>query len=149
VNAVVRAIFIKPKRGGRSVPVEFVEAVAGGFKGDHNIGSSRRRQILLMSGSVLDELGIEPGAISENVVVDGIDVMTLKEGQQLRLGRALVAVTIPCDPCIQMERVRAGLQQELQGRRGMFVKVLTPGLVRVGDRMAPAIDELGELYVAE
>ena len=83
----------------------------------------------------MDELQIEPGAIYENVVVDGIDVMTLQEGQQLRLGSALVAVTIPCEPCSQLDRVRGGLRDNIENRRGMFVKVLEPGTVRVGDAL--------------
>ena len=86
-----------------------------------------------MFGNVLDELHVEPGAIYENVVVDGIDIMALEEGQRLRLGEALVDVTIPCEPCIQMDRVRPGLQNALDSRRGMFVKVVSPGIVRVGD----------------
>jgi MOSC domain-containing protein YiiM len=85
----------------------------------------------------LDELNLQPGAIYENVVLDGIDVMSLQEGQEFRLGEALVAVTIPCEPCIQMERLRSGLQDALQHRRGMFVKVLVPGTVRVGDQLTP------------
>jgi MOSC domain-containing protein YiiM len=81
----------------------------------------------------MDELDLEPGAIYENVVIDGLDVMALAEGQQLQLGDVVVSVTIPCDPCIQMDRVRHGLQRELQRRRGMFVKVIVPGTVNVGD----------------
>jgi MOSC domain-containing protein YiiM len=135
VGATVRALFIKPAKGGRSVPLQSVQAVAGGFDGDHHGGFTKRRQILLMSGSVLDELHLDPGAIYENVVVDGLDVMALKQGQQLQLGEALVSVTIPCDPCMQMDRVRNGLQDALRHRRGMFVKVLAPGTVRVGDRV--------------
>jgi MOSC domain-containing protein YiiM len=69
------------------------------------------------------------------VVIDGIDVMALNNGQQLRLGDVVVSVTIPCEPCIQMERVRRGLQEALSDRRGMFVRVLSPGIVRVGDRV--------------
>ena len=136
--ATVRALFIKRERGGQSIPLESVKALPGGFDGDHHIGS-RRRQILLMSGSVLDELHVVPGDVSENVVVDGMNVMTLKEGQQLQLGEALVSVTIPCDPCIQMDRIRNGLQDDLQHRRGMFVKVLTPGTVRVGDAVEEVV----------
>jgi MOSC domain-containing protein YiiM len=131
----VRAIFIKPAQGQRTVSLPYVKAVEGGFEGDHHTGSSKRRQILLMSGSVLDELGVEPGTIHENVVIDGLDVMTLEKGRQLRLGDAVVSVTIPCEPCVQMDRVRYGLQEALQNRRGMFVKVLVPGMVRVGDRL--------------
>jgi MOSC domain-containing protein YiiM len=131
----VRAIFIKPAQGRRAVSLPYVQAVEGGFEGDHHTGSSKRRQILLMSGSVLDELGVEPGAIHENVVIDGLDVMALEKGRQLRLGDAVVSVTIPCEPCVQMDRVRYGLQESLENRRGMFVKVLVPGMVRVGDRL--------------
>jgi len=112
-------------------------AVLGGFEGDHHTGSSRRRQILLLSGNILDELKLQPGTIYENVVLDGIDVMSLQEGQEFLLGEAVVAVTIPCEPCIQMERIRSGLGDALQDRRGMFVKVLVPGTVRVGDQLTP------------
>jgi molybdopterin adenylyltransferase len=117
--------------------VPAAEAVPGGFDGDHHTGHSKRRQILLLSGRVLDELQVNPGDISENVVVDGIDVMSLKEGQKLRLGDAQVMVTIPCEPCMQMDRVRPGLQDALQYRRGMFVSVVSPGTVRVGDCVEP------------
>jgi len=135
VEATVRAILIKAKKGAQSVSLGAVQAVTGGFDGDHHMGSSKRRQILLISGSVLDELNLEPGAIYENIVVDGMDVMALQEGQELRLGDVLVEVTIPCEPCIQMDRVRYGLQKALEGRRGMFVRVIAPGTVRVGDRV--------------
>lgn len=135
VQGIVRAIFIKPEKGGKAMPLQSVEAVAGGFAGDYHAGASKRRQILLISSSILNELNIEPGAIYENVVVDGLDVMALQEGQQLRLGDALVSVTVPCEPCIQMDRVRRGLQDALQNRRGMFVRVIAPGVVRVRDRV--------------
>lgn len=133
VNATIRALFIKSGKGRRSVSLPEVQAIKGGFDGDRHAGTVRSRQVLLISGSVLDELELEPGAVQENVVVDGLDVMGLEEGQQLRLGDALVSVTIPCEPCIQMERLRAGLRQALENRRGMFVKVVSPGKVRVGD----------------
>ena len=129
----VRALFIKPEKGGRAVSLKSVQVIAGGLDGDRHAGHSKRRQILLLSGSVLDELHIEPGTISENVVIDGLDVMALQQGQELRMGEAVVSVTIPCDPCIQMDRIRYGLQDALQYRRGMFVKVVAPGIVRVGD----------------
>ena len=133
MKGTVRALFVKREKGGESIALPEVQAVTGGFAGDYHTGSSTRRQILLMSGSIMDELNLQPGAIYENVVVDGIDVMALKEGQQLQIGEALVSVTIPCEPCIQMDRVRRGLQGALQDRRGIFVKVVTPGLVRISD----------------
>ncbi len=129
----VRALFIKPEKGAKSVPKDSVRAGLEGFDGDHHTGNSKRRQILLMSGSVIDQLRLQPGNMYENVVVDGLDVMAFREGQRLRLGDALVAVTIPCEPCMQMERLRTGLKEALRNRRGMFVTVLEPGNVRLGD----------------
>ncbi len=129
----VRALFVKPEKGGTLVRLTSVEATPTGFGGDYHSGRMARRQILLISGHVLNELDVEPGAIDENVVVDDLDVMSLTEGQQLRLGEALVAVTIPCEPCAQTNRIRHGLKEALKGRRGMFVKVVAPGAVRVGD----------------
>ncbi|PYS02844.1 MAG: MOSC domain-containing protein [Acidobacteria bacterium] len=133
MNGTVRALFVKLEKGAKSVPRDSVQAGLGGFDGDHHTENSKRRQILLISGSVIDQLHLQPGNVYENVVVDGLDVMTLREGQRLRLGDALVAVTIPCEPCIQMERMRTGLQEALRNQRGMFVTVLEPGIVRVGD----------------
>jgi MOSC domain-containing protein YiiM len=133
VHAAVRAILIKKHKDGPSVSLDSVQVIGGGLTGDHHAGISRQRQILLLSGSVLDELNLTPGSISENLVIDGIDVMGLQKGQSLRLGQATVTVTIPCEPCIQMDRVRAGLRESLQNRRGMFVRVLVEGMVRVGD----------------
>src|SRR6516164_9816898 len=133
MKGTVRALFVKREKGGASIPLPEVQAVTGGFAGDYHTGSSTRRQILLMSGSIMDELNLPPGAIYENVVVDGIDVMALTEGQQLQMGEALVSVTIPCEPCVQMDRVRHGLQDSLQNRRGIFATVLKPGLIRISD----------------
>jgi MOSC domain-containing protein YiiM len=133
MRGTIRALFVKPEKGKDSISLPEVHADDGGLNGDHHKGSSRKRQILLMSGSVMDQLGLPPGTISENVIVDGIDVMSLQEGQQLQLGGARVSVTLPCEPCIQMERVRRGLLDALQNRRGMFVRVITPGLVKVSD----------------
>ena len=133
LQATVRALFVKPEKGTTPVPLTSVEVTPTGFGGDHHSRRTTRRQILLISGSVLNELDLEPGAIDENVVVDGMDVMSLTEGQQLLLGDALVAVTFPCEPCARMDHVRHGLKNELTDRRGIFVEVVAPGAVRVGD----------------
>jgi MOSC domain-containing protein YiiM len=129
----VRSLSIKVEKGAKSLFRESVQVTPGGLDGDHHMGHSRRRQILLLSSSLLDELELEPGDLYENVVVDGIDVMSLQEGQSLWLGDALVEVTVPCEPCTHMDRVRPGLREQLKDRRGMFVRVIEPGIVRVGD----------------
>ena len=131
----VRSLSLKLERGAKSVFKEVVQVTPHGFAGDYHTGTSRRRQILLLSGKLLDDFKLQPGDIYENAVIDGMDVMSLREGQELRLGTARVAVTIPCEPCTHMDRIRPGLQEALQACRGMFVRVLEPGVVRVGDTL--------------
>ena len=129
----VRALFVTPERKAKPVSLQSAVAAQGGFEGDYHSTKQTRRQILMVSGVVLDEFALQAGALFENVTIDGVDVMQLNEGQQLRLGDALVEVTVPCEPCIQMERVKQGLKEAVRDRRGMFVRVLLPGAVRVGD----------------
>ncbi len=133
MDGTIRALFVKSEKHAKSTARDVVQVTPQGFDGDHHAGHSKRRQILMVSGEILDELNLNPGDVYENVVVDGMDVMSLREGQALRIGGALVAVTIPCEPCRQMDRLRPGLQERLKNCRGMFVEVLEPGVVRVGD----------------
>jgi MOSC domain-containing protein YiiM len=135
MNGTVRALFIaRGKEKHENVPSASV--IETGFEGDYHSRSAGRRQILLMSSSILSDLQLDPGAVFENAVIDGFDVMGLAGGQQLRLGTATVEVSVPCEPCGRMERVRTGLKHAIQNRRGMFVKVVTPGLVNVGDAVS-------------
>ena len=89
----------------------------------------------MLSREVLEEFDLVPGRLSENLVIDGVDVMRLATGQQVHIGETVLEVTSECEPCVQMDRIRPGLRQKLQGKRGMFAIVVTPGTIRVGDRV--------------
>ncbi len=133
MEATVHALFVAPAKKAKSIPVSMVMAALTGFEGDHHMSATSRRQILMVSLDVLREFELQPGSLCENVVVDGVDVMALVEGQRVRIGEALLEVTSPCEPCGQMDRIRSGLKASLRDRRGMFVKVLSAGVIRVGD----------------
>lgn len=136
MQGVVRSLFIAPEKKASPVAVPAIQATETGFAGDYHTRSSKpagRRQILMISSEVLAELDLRPGSVKENVVVEGLDVMALPPGERLKMGGALVEVTIPCEPCIQMDRLRPGLRTALRNRRGMFVRVISPGEIRVGD----------------
>jgi MOSC domain-containing protein YiiM len=131
----VQALFVTRRKKAAPVRLEEVQLSAQGFEGDFHAEMANSRQILMVSGSVLEDLGVTPGSLSENIVIDNLDVMTLEKGRRLSIGDAVLEVTIPCEPCIQMERIRKGLQVALNGKRGMFAKVFTSGTIRVGDRV--------------
>ena len=71
--------------------------------------------------------------IRENVTVEGVDVHDWPIGQQVRVGEAVFAITMVCDPCHKMDVLREGLRAELEGKRGMLAVVVEGGEVAVGD----------------
>jgi MOSC domain-containing protein YiiM len=106
-----------------------------GIEGDKHAVATSHRQVLLADQEALDEVGVEPGTIKENLTVEGLHVMGLPAGTRIRLGeRAVVEITEVCEPCFRMDEIRMGLQAELVGRRGMVARVVNGGSIAVGDR---------------
>jgi MOSC domain-containing protein YiiM len=93
------------------------------------------RQVLLMDLETLEEFGIAPGRVRENITTRGIALGALSIGQRLRAGEVLLEVTKPCEPCHQMDEIRQGLQDAIRGRRGLLCRVVEPGRIRRGDRV--------------
>lgn len=132
--ANVVGLFVSPERGsGRAEPRERVRAVESqGFEGCAH-ANPPRREVLLVSKEHLDAVGVEPGAIRENVTVEGVDVQAWSPGQQVRVGDAVLEITMVCDPCHRMDELRAGLRSQLDGRRGMLAHVVDGGEIVLGD----------------
>src|SRR5712692_9091908 len=113
---------------------EEIEAVENrGFAGCAHARPGGRRQVLLMDIETLEAMGVVPGAVKENITTRGIELAALKTGERLRIGEALLEVTMRCDPCDRMNEIRPGLKEELHGRRGMLLRVVEGGRIRVGD----------------
>ena len=132
--ATVSGLFTSPGRGSAaSTPHERVRAIAGsGFEGCAH-ANPPKREVLFVSQQHLDALDLEPGAIRENLTIEGSDVQEWRVGQQVRAGEAVFELTMVCDPCHKMDALREGLRAELEGRRGMLARVVEGGEVAVGD----------------
>jgi MOSC domain-containing protein YiiM len=134
--ARVAAIWISPAKRAAMVARENARAVEGhGLEGCAHARPDTKRQVLFASAEHLDALGVEHGAIKENFTVAEADVHAWPVGQRVSVGDAEFEVTMECDPCERMEEIRTGLQQELEGRRGMLARVLKTGEVAVGDEV--------------
>lgn len=135
--ATVSGLFVSLGRGsGLSTPVERARAIAGhGFEGCAHAGRERR-EVLFASGEHLEAVGVEPGAIRENVTVTGADVQAWEIGQRVRAGGAVFEITMVCEPCHKMDALREGLRAELDGKRGMLAVVVEGGDVAVGDALS-------------
>lgn len=129
------------------------EFTAGGVAGDYNLYRQTQKHgdpemaILLMPLETLTELNregwaVRPGDLGENVTTSGIPYADLAPPRRVRLGKAVVRVAKPCEPCDNLfllpyvgpARGPAFLKAML-GRRGWFAAVETPGVVRKGDRV--------------
>jgi len=134
--ATVVALHLSKGSRAPLVAVPRVSAVLEtGLEGDRHAKPKSRRQVLLVEQEVLDEFGLEPGAIREQVTVRGLDLGHLVLGARIRVGEAVLDVAGPCDPCARMDEVKSGLQKALVGRRGRFVRVIQAGSFAVGDTL--------------
>jgi MOSC domain-containing protein YiiM len=133
-QATVVSLQVCPGRRQPMQPVASVRAVENaGLEGDLHARPDSKRQVLFIEAETLDKLGLEIGQVKENVTTRGIALMALSEGARLRVGEAVFEITQPCQPCTRMEELRPGLQQTLEGQRGMLARVVQGGALRVGD----------------
>jgi MOSC domain-containing protein YiiM len=132
--ASIVGIWTSPARkSGRSEGHERRQAIVGQGLEDCAHANPPKREVLFVSKEHLDSVGVEPGAIRENLTVEGTDVERWPVGQRLRVGEAEFEITMVCDPCHRMDELRDGLREELQGKRGMLARVVESGEVAVGD----------------
>lgn len=113
-----------------------IEAIENrGFAGCIHARPGGRRQVLLMDIETLEEFGLAPGAVKENITTQGIVLRALRIGERLRIGEALFEVTLSCEPCNRIEELGPGLEEAMRGKRGMLCRVVEGGQVRVGDEI--------------
>lgn len=123
-----------------STPVDSVIGrVGGGFEGDSHVKKATR-SVLVVDRSTLDDLGLKPGDLREQVTVDGLrELNALEPGTQLRIGGITLRVNGPAEPCthigelLEVEDAEV-FRQQLLGRRGVTCTVVAAERVaRIGD----------------
>jgi hypothetical protein len=103
-----------------------------GIQGDRSACSGSPRQVLIVDLRSLNDFGLQPGDLHENILVDA-DVETVQSGHILQMGSALIRPTFHCEPCTKLERLRRGLAKQLSGRRGVLGMVVRDGTIAIGD----------------
>jgi MOSC domain-containing protein YiiM len=111
-----------------------------GLIGDHS--HSRTRQVTLMQvehlaaiAAYLHRPPIEPALLRRNILVQGINLLALKD-RTFRLGSALLQATGACHPCSRMEDLLGcGGYNAVRGHGGITARILGAGVVRLGDSL--------------
>ena len=105
-----------------------------GLEKDHHARAGSERQLLLIEEETLQSMNLGIGEVRENLTTRGIVLTGLENGSILQIGSEVrLRITKPCLPCSRMDEIRAGLQRELEGRRGVLARVESGGSISVGD----------------
>lgn len=137
--ATITSINISPKKGTFKQPVKQAELrVDFGIVGDAHAGNWHRQISLLAQESIdkMTALGLSdlvPGKFAENITTQGVELFTLPVGTRLKLGACVVEVTQIGKECHQHCEIYKKVGQCIMPHEGIFVKVLVPGVVCVGD----------------
>ena len=119
-----------------------VEGTAAGLVGDRAGGGKRaltlvQAEHLAPIGSYLDRGPVDPSELRRNLVVEGINLASLK-GRRVAIGAAVMEITGICAPCSRMEEAFGhGGYAAVRGHGGMTARVITPGVIRLGDPVTP------------
>ena len=142
MSARIVSLQLHTRNGSPCTPVEAVSGVVGGgIQGDSHFAKAHR-SVLVLDRSTLDDLGLRPGDLREQVTIEGLrGVTTLEPGTLLRIGGITVRVNGPCKPCthiggmLEVDDPEA-FRESLVGRRGAQCTVVeVAGPARVGDRV--------------
>jgi MOSC domain-containing protein YiiM len=162
----IEAVSLSPRHGFSKSPQRAIRLIAGeGVEGDAHRGVTTQHlyrmhqnptqpnlcQVHLFSRELLEEFAarghiVAPGAMGENVLTTGLDLLALPLGTVLHLGpEAVVEVTGLRTPCSKIDRLQPGLQQHCWGprqrggkrarRAGIMSIVRRGGLVGPGDTL--------------
>lgn len=160
-SGLVVAVCKKAQPGIPKIAVNQIHLIENfGVEGDYHAGELIRhrylakkeptrennRQVLIIDTTILAYLssqGIElkPGWMGENIILDGIAVMTIPLGTHLKVGGALLEINEIRSPCYQLDEMHAGVHEAVKisgpgpDRRnaGVLARVLQGGLVQAGD----------------
>jgi MOSC domain-containing protein YiiM len=143
-------------RGIPKRPIPEAIVTAEGILGDswahRNIHGGPNQAVLLITSEGIDELiaqgyALYPGALGENLTIQGVDRRQLRVGQSYRTGEVLLELTkirTPCtaldvyDPSLKLAiydaQVNAGDPSSPRwGLSGFYARVLKAGVIRPHD----------------
>lgn len=143
-KGVVQWIGLRPEKKQPLTSVKSVEvSLTKGLVGDHFAGTySNKRQVTLIQAEHLQTVAslmgvnvIDPELTRRNIVVQGINLLALKE-KQFKIGEVILETTGTCQPCSRMEtNLGKGGYNAMRGHGGITAKVIQAGLIHIGDEV--------------
>jgi MOSC domain-containing protein YiiM len=79
------------------------------------------------------QINLKPGFIGENFTTQGIDLLAVGPGDQLKVGDCIIEITEVRVPCASLDKWHPNLKTIIQGHSGWMARVNQPAIVRPGD----------------
>jgi len=138
--AIVKAVCTSTKKGIPKTPVEQIELQTGyGIPGDAHASSETHRQVSLLDETSIDimrQKGYDAadGDFGENIVTAGLNLDEFGIGTIFQLGSgARVQISQIGKACHAPCAIGRRTGDCIMPREGLFVTVITPGIVKPGD----------------
>jgi MOSC domain-containing protein YiiM len=140
MSGKVISVNISDKKGLRKKPVEEIIVKAGfGIEGDAHASSEWHRQVSLLALESINKmrdagLDVHPGDFAENITTEGIDLISLAVGTEIRIGSEVVGeVSQIGKECHTRCEIYYQAGDCVMPKEGIFVKVVKGGKVATGD----------------
>jgi alkylated DNA nucleotide flippase Atl1 len=129
-------LFLKSKRGSVMTERSQLRIVAGyGIDRDIHAHSISPRQVLVVRQEDLVQLDIDPGELSENIVISGANLDRFAPGSVLKFpSGAAIRLTFHCEPCKRVAHLVKSLKS-IESKRGILGVAIADGVVTSGDRV--------------
>ena len=138
----VVAVSVSERKGQKKRPVPSALLRAEhGIEGDAHAGTSGHRQVSLLGVESADKMRakgvpVGHGDFAENLTVSGIDLLSLRIGDRLRVGEALLEISQIGKECHDRCAIWQQVGDCVMPREGIFGKVVRGGRVAPGDAVA-------------
>lgn len=134
------AICVSEKKGTQKKNIDEAMFIENhGIENDAHAGDWHR-QVSLLSYNKIQEFNekganVFHGAFGENLVVEGIDFVTLPVGTQFKCNDVLLELTQIGKECHTRCQIYYKMGECIMPKQGVFAKVIKGGSIKVGDEL--------------
>ena len=139
----IEAISISKKKGIVKREIHKATLIQDwGIEGDAHAGNWHR-QVSLLAGESIDVVkekmpNLPIGAFAENIITRGIDLVSIKVGDRLKLaGHAILEIAQIGKECHNACAIKKVTGDCIMPREGVFAKVISGGKIQPGDAILP------------
>ena len=139
--ATILSVNISKKKGEKKHNIGACRAlIQKGLENDAHVGMAIRQISLLASESIEEirqkGLNVHYGDFAENLTTEGIELFTLTLGTKLKVGKdVLLEVTQIGKTCLTPCAIYHAVGDCVMPKEGIFVRVLSEGMISVGDEI--------------